>query len=84
MVMALAGFASAEMYTDQYDNINVDEILENKKLLVAYIKCVLDQGRCVPEGKELKGINFNSPLFFRIDDRYVIFHSSIFALISVH
>ncbi|CAB3234961.1 unnamed protein product [Arctia plantaginis] len=53
-VMALTGFAASETYTDQYDDINVGEILENKKLLVPYIKCVLDQGRCVPEGKELK------------------------------
>ncbi|XP_075981774.1 allergen Tha p 1-like [Anticarsia gemmatalis] len=53
-VVALASFAAAETYTDRYDNINVEEILENRKLLVPYVKCTLEQGRCTPEGKELK------------------------------
>ncbi|PZC77869.1 hypothetical protein B5X24_HaOG200665 [Helicoverpa armigera] len=54
IVVALAAFAVAETYTDRYDNINIDEIIENRKLLVPYIKCVLEQGRCTPEGRELK------------------------------
>lgn len=43
-----------EQYTDRYDNINVDEILANRRLLMPYLKCLLDQGRCTPEGKEIK------------------------------
>nr|XP_049701316.1 uncharacterized protein LOC110376358 [Helicoverpa armigera] len=54
IVVTLAAFAVAETYTDRYDNINIDEIIENRKLLVPYIKCVLEQGRCTPEGRELK------------------------------
>ncbi|CAH0590232.1 unnamed protein product [Chrysodeixis includens] len=53
-VIALAGLAAAETYTDRYDHINIDEIIENRKLLVPYIKCTLEQGRCTPEGRELK------------------------------
>nr|QLI62042.1 chemosensory protein 11 [Streltzoviella insularis] len=45
---------NAQTYTDKYDTINLDEVLSNKRLLGAYIKCVLEQGRCTPEGKELK------------------------------
>lgn len=41
-------------YTDRYDNMNLDEILDNRRLLIPYIKCALDQARCSPEGKELK------------------------------
>lgn len=44
-----------EKYTDKYDNIDLDEILSNKRLLMAYVNCVLDKGKCSPEGKELKG-----------------------------
>ncbi|XP_047521400.1 allergen Tha p 1-like [Pieris napi] len=44
----------AEKYTDKYDNINLQEILENDRLLEAYIDCVLDKGKCSAEGKELK------------------------------
>ncbi|CAH2266977.1 ejaculatory bulb-specific protein 3-like [Pararge aegeria] len=51
---AIISFSAAEEYTDRYDNINVDEIMQNKRLLTTYMKCVLDQGRCTPEGKELK------------------------------
>nr|QJX59148.1 chemosensory protein [Dioryctria abietella] len=54
ILLALVGFGACETYTDRYDDINVDEILQNRRLLTPYIKCILDQGRCTPEGKELK------------------------------
>nr|ABM67690.1 chemosensory protein CSP3 [Spodoptera exigua]ABM92665.1 chemosensory protein CSP5 [Plutella xylostella] len=41
-------------YTDKYDNIDLDEILNNKKILTSYINCCLDLGKCTPDGKELK------------------------------
>ncbi|XP_045521957.1 allergen Tha p 1-like [Pieris brassicae] len=44
----------AEKYTDKYDNINLQEILENGRLFHAYINCLLDKGKCSPEGKELR------------------------------
>ncbi|CAH2042431.1 unnamed protein product, partial [Iphiclides podalirius] len=46
--------ARPEHYTDRYDNVNLDEILDNKRLLEGYIKCILDEGKCSPDGKELK------------------------------
>ncbi|KAJ8717281.1 hypothetical protein PYW08_005680 [Mythimna loreyi] len=55
LVVTLAAFVAADLsYTDKYDHVNVDEILDNRKLLVPYIKCTLDQGRCTPDGRELK------------------------------
>ncbi|XP_049877102.1 allergen Tha p 1-like isoform X2 [Pectinophora gossypiella] len=55
-LLALVAMVSAKggAYTDRFDNVNVDEILENRRLLIPYMKCVLDQGKCSPEGKELK------------------------------
>nr|AOG12892.1 chemosensory protein [Eogystia hippophaecolus] len=41
-------------YTDKWDHINVDEILESQRLLKAYVDCLLDKGRCSPDGKALK------------------------------
>ncbi|CAH2242313.1 jg25227 [Pararge aegeria aegeria] len=35
-------------------SVHIEEVLANKRLLSAYIKCVLDRARCTPEGKELK------------------------------
>lgn len=46
----------AQEYTDKYDNINVDEILRNDRLLKRYTDCMLDKPntRCPPEALELK------------------------------
>ncbi|XP_059060883.1 allergen Tha p 1-like [Achroia grisella] len=41
-------------YTDKWDHINVDEILESQRLLRGYVDCLLDKGRCTPDGKALK------------------------------
>jgi hypothetical protein len=43
-----------EKYTTKYDNINLDEILQSDRLLDNYIKCLLEKGKCTPEGTELK------------------------------
>lgn len=44
-------------YTTKYDGINLDEILNSKRLLGTYIKCLLDGTSCTPQGKELRGKN---------------------------
>nr|ALS03846.1 chemosensory protein 21 [Ectropis obliqua] len=57
-VFAIVALAAARpdagKYTDRYDNVNLDEVIGNKRLLVPYINCVLEKGRCSPDGKELK------------------------------
>ncbi|XP_022834052.1 ejaculatory bulb-specific protein 3-like isoform X1 [Spodoptera litura] len=53
-VVAVAWARPASTYTDKWDNINVDEILESQRLLKAYVDCLLDRGRCTPDGKALK------------------------------
>ncbi|XP_047030967.1 ejaculatory bulb-specific protein 3-like [Helicoverpa zea] len=59
-VVALAGMVLArpdgdgDKYTSRWDNIDLDEILGNDRLLVPYIKCALDEGKCAPDAKELK------------------------------
>ncbi|XP_063385784.1 allergen Tha p 1-like [Cydia fagiglandana] len=55
-VLALAAAASArpETYTNKFDNVDLEEILSNRRLLIPYLKCVLEQGKCTPDGKELK------------------------------
>lgn len=59
ILFAVITFVVCEQYTDRYDEINIEEILGNKRLLTGYVKCLLDTGRCTPEGKELKG-TYNS------------------------
>ncbi|XP_049832540.1 ejaculatory bulb-specific protein 3-like [Schistocerca gregaria] len=55
-VIALA--AAEEKYTTKYDNVNLDEILANDRLLNNYVKCLLEDGdaSCTADGKELKKV----------------------------
>lgn len=43
-----------EKYTNKFDNFDVDKVLNNDRILTSYIKCLLDQGSCTNEGRELK------------------------------
>uniref|UniRef100_A0A2M3Z9M9 Putative insect pheromone-binding family n=1 Tax=Anopheles braziliensis TaxID=58242 RepID=A0A2M3Z9M9_9DIPT len=59
VVISLALFAAVaaqDQYTTKYDGINADEILKSDRLFNNYYKCLLDQGRCTPDGNELKRI----------------------------
>ncbi|NJI29762.1 ejaculatory bulb-specific protein 3-like [Anopheles albimanus] len=59
VVIALALFAAVaaqDKYTTKYDGIDADEILKSDRLFNNYYKCLLDQGRCTPDGNELKRI----------------------------
>ncbi|XP_050084119.1 ejaculatory bulb-specific protein 3-like [Anopheles aquasalis] len=50
----LVALASAQKYTDKFDNIDVDRVLSNDRILNNYLKCLLDKGPCTQEGRELK------------------------------
>lgn len=41
-------------YTTKYDNIDLDEILNSDRLLKNYFDCIMDRGKCTPDGMELK------------------------------
>nr|AJP61953.1 chemosensory protein [Phenacoccus solenopsis] len=43
-------------YTNKYDGIDVDKILQNNRILNNYIKCMLDEVTCTAEGRELKKV----------------------------
>nr|AII01040.1 chemosensory protein [Dendrolimus kikuchii] len=41
-------------YTNEFDGLDLHEILTNDRLLTAYVNCLLENGPCTPDGKELK------------------------------
>lgn len=41
-------------YPPKYDNVNIDSVLSNDRVLTNYIKCLLEKGACTREGRELK------------------------------
>jgi hypothetical protein len=43
-----------EKYTTKYDNINLDDILASDRLVDNYFNCVMERGKCTPDGTELK------------------------------
>uniref|UniRef100_A0A182JK44 Chemosensory protein 3 n=2 Tax=Anopheles atroparvus TaxID=41427 RepID=A0A182JK44_ANOAO len=52
----VAAVAAQEKYTTKYDGVDLDEILKSDRLFNNYFKCLMDQGRCTPDGNELKRI----------------------------
>jgi len=54
LVAVLATAEKPKSYTTKYDNVDVERILSNGRILTNYIKCVMDEGPCTPEGRELK------------------------------
>lgn len=48
--------ARPEQYTTKFDNIDLDQILKSDRLFNNYMKCLLDQGKCTPDGRELKRV----------------------------
>ena len=61
-VILFVGMASAkpaEKYTTKYDNIDLDEILNNDRLYQKYFQCLTNKGKCTPDGKLLKGEYLN-------------------------
>ncbi|KAI8041464.1 hypothetical protein M5D96_005729 [Drosophila gunungcola] len=43
-------------YDDKFDNVDLDEILNQERLLINYIKCLEGAGPCTPDAKMLKEI----------------------------
>ncbi|CAG9563959.1 unnamed protein product [Danaus chrysippus] len=43
-----------EKYSSDLDNFNIDELLENDRLLEAYGKCLVYRGPCTSQGKEFR------------------------------
>lgn len=44
----------AQNYPNKFDNVNIETVLSNDRVLSNYIKCLLDKGACTREGRDLK------------------------------
>lgn len=53
-LVATTSAASTGKYTIKYDNIDLDQILKNARLLDNYYKCVIGKDQCTADGAELK------------------------------
>lgn len=55
---AIAYVVCDEKYTTKYDNMDLDQILHTERLLQNYVKCLMDEGPCTPDGAELRSTYF--------------------------
>ncbi|KAK4885682.1 hypothetical protein RN001_001953 [Aquatica leii] len=46
----------SDTYTDEFDNIDIDEILSNKRLVDNYIHCVKTGQKCTPDAQKAREI----------------------------
>ncbi|XP_066259551.1 ejaculatory bulb-specific protein 3-like [Euwallacea similis] len=55
---ALVGIVLADnpKYTTKYDNVDLDEIIKSDRLMKNYVNCLLEKGKCTPDGAELKRV----------------------------
>lgn len=54
LLIAVVALSYADKYTSKYDDVDIDQILQSERLLRNYLNCLLDKGRCTPDGAELK------------------------------
>jgi len=53
-VIMIQAAPAPQKYTTKYDNVDIDNILNNDRLLNNYFKCLMETGKCTPEGEEIK------------------------------
>lgn len=56
VTITLCAPRAEDKYTTKYDNIDIDQILKSDRLFNNYYKCLLDEGKCTPDGRELKRV----------------------------
>lgn len=54
LLLGIVCVVMAQKYPNKFDNVNIDSVLNNDRVLSNYIKCLLDKGACTHEGRELK------------------------------
>nr|ANA10247.1 chemosensory protein 5 [Adelphocoris suturalis] len=52
----ISSVCAAGTYTDKYDNVNLDEVLNNERLYRNYFNCLQGKGKCTLDGAILKEV----------------------------
>lgn len=56
LILTDSGDCEENTYDIKYDNINIDEILRSERLLTNYINCLMEEGPCTEDGRELRQV----------------------------
>ena len=68
LIVMAAASAQQQSSWEALENLDVDNVLKNTKLVKRYLDCLLDRGRCEKNGRDWKGNlkqSFNSKLQFK-------------------
>lgn len=71
-----------ELYTDQYDYIDINNILNNDKLREQYYNCYMETGPCLTaDARYFRGISFYL-FIYRIFNLYIQKYNVFFLIIN--
>lgn len=59
ITVASSNVIENKTYTTKYDNVDIEEVIKNERLLKNYVDCLLEKGHCTPDGIELRS-EFNT------------------------
>nr|CAD7405055.1 unnamed protein product [Timema cristinae]CAD7427895.1 unnamed protein product [Timema monikensis] len=54
VMQSLSGIPREDKYTKRWDSIDLDQILHTDRLLEGYLRCLMEEGPCTPDAKDLK------------------------------
>lgn len=76
--------SGTEYYSDTYNNIDIDAIINNARLLNQYTNCILDKGPCTVDGRSLKRKCICSLCFISIySDNFTYFSYENYFLMEI-
>ena len=55
LIVMAAASAQQQSSWEALENLDVDNVLKNTKLVKRYLDCLLDRGRCEKNGRDWKG-----------------------------
>ncbi|KAK9877409.1 hypothetical protein WA026_018522 [Henosepilachna vigintioctopunctata] len=55
-LLCLASVFGEDKYTSKYNNIDLDAIIRNERLLKVYFRCLTEGVGCTPEGNHLRKV----------------------------
>nr|CAD7458275.1 unnamed protein product [Timema tahoe] len=56
VTQSLSGIPREDKYTKRWDSIDLDQILHTDRLLEGYLRCLMEEGPCTPDARDLKSI----------------------------
>lgn len=54
ITLAVVAARPQEKYPTRFDSFDIDRVLKTDRLFRNYFNCLMDKGKCTPEGRELK------------------------------